>query len=183
MDADRGALLRRRRSMTDKPEKDRRIQEAFLESELYRDCGKIFIYISTAVEVCTDMIVERAFSDGREVCVPFCEKPGKMSFFAVRSIDELRIGRFGVPEPVPLAENERFPDEDTVVAVPGLSFDENGFRIGFGGGFYDRYLQRNDVKTIGLCYDEFVEHRLSPSPHDVPVDIIITDKRNIIIKE
>ena len=95
-----------------------------------------------------------------------------MDFILVPDLTRIQHSAFGAPEPVddgPLAA-----DETALVILPGLVFDRKGYRIGYGGGYYDRFLFREpNHPTISLCYDFQIVDRLHPDPHDIPVDIVL----------
>jgi len=132
----------------------------------------ILAYISTEIEVDTIRFVKEMLSFGKTVAAPLCE--GKnMRFIKINSFDDLREGRFGIPEP---KGNEEVTDfSEAVCITPALSFNENGFRLGYGGGFYDRFSEKFDGISVGICYDSFIGE-IPLEEFDRPVDILITEK-------
>ncbi|WP_457677712.1 5-formyltetrahydrofolate cyclo-ligase [Thermovibrio sp.] len=120
-------------------------------------------------------LVEKLIEKGKEVSFP--KVVGKEIVpFKVSSLKELSRGKFGIPEPPPF--KERRVREVDLVIVPGIAFDERGYRIGYGGGFYDRLLEKLPVKSkIGVCFDFQLLSKIPNQPFDIPVDVVITEKR------
>ncbi|MBR1558646.1 MAG: 5-formyltetrahydrofolate cyclo-ligase [Clostridia bacterium] len=149
------------------------LAEKLFEAEQYRDCRSLYAYLSFNEEVRTDPIIERAWADGKRVAVP--KVVGKeMVFIWIDSFDALGPGYYGITEPVndgPVAD-----DQTALVLMPGLAFDPEGHRVGYGGGFYDRFLENEpDHPLVALCYDFQMYDHLDVESHDVPVDLVITD--------
>ena len=99
-----------------------------------------------------------------------------MSFYVISSLDELSVGTFGVREP-DRNFNKRLEDfENSIIIVPGVSFSRDGHRLGYGGGYYDRFLQNYRGKSVGLCYEDMISDSIPVQEHDIAVNILITDK-------
>lgn len=141
---------------------------------------RVMCYVSFGSEVDTEEILEGLWRMGKEVCVPRCGKKGAMAAFPIASRNELSMGGFGILEPagasLPLA-----PETIDLCLVPGLGFCEAGGRIGFGGGFYDRFLAGVRGVRCALSFDEMVFASLPQEIFDEKMDLIITDKRVIQI--
>ena len=150
-----------------------RLAEKLFATEAYRRADALFAYISFNREVHTAPIIRRAWSDGKRVAVPKVVGDG-IRFIRIDRLDDLAPGAFGIPEPV--ADEPIMEDETALVLVPGLAFDAEGRRVGYGGGYYDRYLARHaHHPTVALCYDfQFVD-RLEAEAHDIPVGLVLTD--------
>lgn len=149
------------------------LAERLFETAQYRDCRALYAYLSFNQEVRTDPIIERAWADGKRVAVP--KVIGReMIFIWLDSFDVLRSGYYGIPEPVgdgPVAD-----DRTALVLMPGLAFDPEGHRVGYGGGFYDRFLEAEpNHPLVALCYDFQMFDSLKVESHDIPVDVVITD--------
>ena len=149
------------------------LAEKLFETEQYGACRSLYAYLSFNEEVRTDPIIERAWADGKRVAVP--KVVGKeMVFIWIDSFDALGPGYYGITEPVndgPVAD-----DQTALVLMPGLAFDPEGHRVGYGGGFYDRFLENEpDHPLVALCYDFQMYDHLDVESHDVPVDLVITD--------
>lgn len=156
---------------------DKSLAQSFWSLEEYRQCKNLFVFVSSKIEVDTMDIIERAFNDGKQVAVPRCtDKKGRMEFYYISSMNQLEKGAFGIMEP-----NEEICEQvkdldDGLCIVPGICFDMFGYRVGFGKGYYDRFLERFGGITVGLCYSKCTEHELPRGNYDRPVDILITEK-------
>ncbi len=155
---------------------DKRISELFLSLDEYKGCNDLFLFVSSSIEFDTSEIMQKAFDDGKRVAVPKCrDQKGFMDFYYITSSSQLEKGAFGIYEPK--GECERVTDlSKGVCVVPGLCFDMYGYRIGFGMGYYDRFLENFGGTKVGLCYSKCTEHELPKGLHDMPVDILITEK-------
>lgn len=141
---------------------------------IYRTCTAVFSYVSVREEVDTLALIRAALRDGKPVAVPRCEGR-RMVFYIIDALERLVPGRFGLLEPSP--GMEAVPDSHSVCLVPGLSFDRSGARIGYGGGFYDRFLPNFPGLSIGLCYTPLLSQSPLPvEPHDCRVAIVVSDR-------
>ena len=143
----------------------------------YRPATTLLIYISTPIEVDTVKIIENAWADGKKIAVPRCIPDSRnMEFHYITSLDCLSPGTFSVPEPP-----ADFPVVDDftgcLMIVPGMQFDMNGYRIGYGKGYYDRYMVRFTGRSAGICYSDELRPFMYHGRYDHPVDIIVTDKK------
>jgi len=150
------------------------LAEKLYASEQYRDCKSLYAYLSFNQEVRTNPIIRRAWADGKRVAVPKVVGD-EMVFIWIDSFDNLAPqGAFHIMEPIengPVAG-----DETALILMPGLAFDPQGHRVGYGGGYYDRFLENEpDHPLVALCYDFQLYDRLEVEAHDVPVDLVITD--------
>lgn len=156
---------------------DNALTTAFLESDEYKKCRILFAFVSSPIEVSTVQIIDRALSDGKRLAVPKCtDKSGIMDFYYINSTDCLQEGCFSIMEPNPQKCEKVTDFTDGLCIVPGLCFDLQGYRLGFGKGYYDRFLQNFGGITVGLCYSRCVEKQLPTGNFDRPVDILITEK-------
>lgn len=162
-------------SLNEREQADKAVQQALLSSREYKDCSMVLAYVSSDIEVSTAEIISEALKSKTVLC-PRCEKSGNvMHFYKIESTDDLKEGRFGIFEP---DENcELCSDlENAVCIVPALSYDKNGYRLGFGMGFYDRFLADFKGLKLGLCYENCLSESLVHDSYDIPVDKIFTDK-------
>jgi len=163
-----------RRAVEHKEQKDKAICNELRESSLYKNADTIMFYISMADEVDTKGIINCAFADGKTVLVPKVTGKTEMKACVLTGEESLEKNKLGVLEPEkPVFAQNTEPD---LIVVPGLAFSKKGVRLGFGGGFYDRYLKNTDCKTIGLCYDVCLTDELIKDKNDVDVEYIITEK-------
>ena len=171
-----------RNSVTDMQDKSDSIYESLIDSDLYYDAKIVLLYWSVDSEVSTHKMIDKVLSDGKRLALPKCiDSNGNMLFYFVRSYDDIIDGMYGIKEPV---ENELYTnsDEPTLCIVPGLCYTRDGYRLGYGKGYYDRFLEKFSGATVGLCYDECLVESLPIDEYDKKVDFIITNKRIYDIK-
>ncbi len=169
--------LRRALLPEDKDELDSAIARSFLRSTSYTRSDVILTYVSTEIEVDTRCIIETALQDGKRVACPRCiDGTRNMDFYYIHSLDELSPGCFGVLEPSPVASRLYRGAQRSVCIVPGLAFDHWGYRLGYGKGYYDRFLAGYNGWTVGLCYSACIEYKLPHGRFDRAVDRLITEK-------
>ncbi|MDU7337569.1 MAG: 5-formyltetrahydrofolate cyclo-ligase [Clostridium sp.] len=169
--------LREDLSEEEKRSLDSEIQSRLLSLREYSQAETVFTYISKELEVDTLAIVRAAWANQKRVAVPRCV-PGTrdMEFYYIRSWQDLEPASFGVMEPI-VERCERVDDESKgFCLVPGFSFDVQGFRLGYGGGYYDRFLSRFGGFTVGICYSFCVQWNLPHGYYDRSVDLLVTEK-------
>lgn len=161
-----------------KADKDRKIFERVVSSGAYRDTDIVLTYVSTAIEVDTMAIIEQAFADKKRVAVPRCiDGTRDMEFYFIKSMDDLEKGTFGVLEPAPEKCVKAYAFEKALCIVPGLSFDMKGYRLGYGKGYYDRFLSAHPrLVKMGLCYCSCTCNELIHGRFDVCADMLATEK-------
>lgn len=170
----RREILTRRQTMG---QEDYRLQSALLlrrlaACELYRSCSSLYCYLSFGREVPTNPILEMALADGKRIAAPRVED-GQIRFYWLKAPGDARPGFRGIPEPPEGAAQAN--DLTAPVLVPGLAFDHKGHRIGYGGGYYDRFLAREpEHPTIALCFDYQIFPGLPTESYDIPVDLVMT---------
>ncbi len=153
---------------------NKKILTFLINSDLYINSDLLLIYVSVNDEADTYEIISRALNDGKKVGIPYCI--GKeMKFLLIDSLNELSEGEFGIPSADSKKCKEVTVSDNTVCFVPGLCFDSHGNRLGYGGGFYDRYLNKNKVETVGLCYGRCCCDILPSNEYDIPVKYILTE--------
>ena len=161
----------------EKKRRDERIACAVRSLWQYRDNDWLFVYVSTSIEVDTKAIITQALADGKRVAVPRCvPQTRRMEFYRIRSLDELEEGSFGVLEPQPLPEARVDDLSAGLCIVPAFCYDFFGYRLGYGKGYYDRFLARFGGRIIGICYSDCVRHRLPHGRFDRAVELIVTEK-------
>lgn len=168
------------RSRIDREKKsdyDAEIQSRVLTLREYMETDVIFTYVSRGIEVSTMELIFAAWANGKKVAVPKClPDTNEMEFYIIKSMDDLAPGHYEIPEPIP-EKCEKITDfSHGVCIVPGLSFDAEGYRLGYGRGYYDRFLKQFDGTSIGLCYASYVKYKLPRSNYDMPVDYISTER-------
>ena len=173
----RRAYTQYRRSLSgdEKAAMDTAVANQVLQTDAYLSAETVFCYASLPSEIDTYAILSDAWQRKKRVALPRCKKDGVMEFYSVSSINDLSCGMLGIPEPDPTC-SLCIPSSKDVCIVPCLAVDTNGFRLGYGGGYYDRYLSLNPVKTIGLCYSACRTERLPTDSFDIPIQLVITEK-------
>lgn len=147
----------------------------------WAEAKTIGITLSMENEVNTYPIIEKAWEEGKKVVVPKCNKGTRtMSFRQISNFDQLEIVYMNLREPIPALTEEVNADEIDLQIVPGVAYTERGERIGYGGGYYDRYLMHYKGKTLSLAYSfQIVEH-IPLEPFDKNVEKIITEKGTMV---
>ena len=152
----------------------------------FRYAEYVLLYAATEGEIDVNAIAELALEKGKKVCFPRCDKKTHtMTYHIVNSLDELAVDSYGILEPAedaPIYE----PEKDTGAAVcfvPGLVYDKAGYRLGYGKGFYDRYLSAFSGCTIGVVYSDYILPVVPRGRFDVSVDILLTEKGVKITKQ
>ena len=148
-----------------------KLVEMFLQTELYRDAKTIYGYLPYNQEVRTVPILEQALADGKRVAVPKVYGE-EMKFIYLTDLTQVETGYAGIPEPI--ADGPIGDDPTALVLMPGMAFTKAGQRIGYGGGFYDKFLAAEpDHPTIALCYDFQIVDQLPTEEFDIPVDLVL----------
>ena len=157
--------------------KSETICKRLISMPVYQEAETILIFMNVSHEPETVKIIRHAFTSGKTVAVPKCEGRD-LVFYRIDSIDDVSPGHFSVPEPVNTDDKHRVRMTDkSLVILPGLAFDKKGFRLGYGAGFYDRYLKDDPYRNKLMIAFSFQEAGQVPThPGDVPVDWIVTDK-------
>jgi 5-formyltetrahydrofolate cyclo-ligase len=142
--------------------------------ETYAHAETIGCYVSVKNEVDTNGIIVDALSKGKRVSVPVTGPEGALNHVEIRSLDQLKPAQFGLLEPSHSNTDTICPGELDLVVVPGIAFDKSCNRIGFGAGYYDRYLEHVPASKVGLAYDFQILEEVPTESHDVPLDTVIT---------
>lgn len=156
------------------------ILDKLVNMQEYKDAKHILVYADAHGEVMTDKIILTALLDGKSVYAPVCGEDFSMDFYHIYALEELYSGAYGVREPLAI-EYEKLTESvdgsEIVALIPGVLFDKKGNRVGHGLGYYDRYFAGKDVACkIGLAYDFQVYDDLETKSHDIPMDIVLTDR-------
>ena len=169
----RARIRQQKRAMTEEQivAKSARLGELFAASEAYKNAATIYGYLPYNQEVRTVPMLEQALRDGKRVAVPKCYGD-EMRFIYLEDLNAVAPGYAGIPEPI--ADEPVADDKTALVLMPGMAFDPQGHRIGYGGGFYDKFLASEPGHpTLALCYDfQMLEH-LETEAFDIPVDTVL----------
>lgn len=173
----RNALLHERRAYPNEKRigGSRLIMQNIIASELYKSCTALMCFISTRVEVDTSELIEHALADAKRVAVPRCvPHTNRMDFYCIDSLDDLEASTFGLLEPM---EHCELLSElsSSLCIVPGLAYTNNGHRIGFGRGYYDKFLAGYNGISCGVIFNDFIKDDLPTEDTDVKVNYIMTE--------
>ncbi len=163
--------LKRQMTEVQIAEKSEVLRSLFTETPAYRNAKTIYGYMSYNQEVRTLSILEQALRDGKRVAIPKCYG-ADMRFIYIEDLTQVEKSSCGIPEPI--SDGPVANDETALVLMPGLAFDPQGHRIGYGGGFYDKFLAAEpNHPTVALCFDFQVLPRLDTEEFDIPVDQVL----------
>lgn len=170
--AAREALSEQERSVLDD-----RITQKLLATSEYVEATTVLTYVSVSSEVSTRMFIEGALRDGKTVAVPRCLPGHCLEFVAIASLEQLVAAPFNLLEPAKelpaLTEDQK---NNSICIVPALLVDTKGYRLGYGAGFYDRFLSTYPGKKICLAYQQNLSQTMLPhTAFDVAVDMVITE--------
>ena len=162
-----------KRAMTEEQivSSSQRLGELFLASEFYKNAKTIYGYLPYNQEVRTVPMLEQAIKDGKRVAVPKCYGD-EMRFIYMDDLTQVENGYANIPEPI--ADGPVADDKTALVLMPGMAFTKNGDRMGYGGGFYDKFLAAEpDHPTLALCYAFQMVEDLPTEDYDIPVDCVL----------
>jgi 5-formyltetrahydrofolate cyclo-ligase len=158
-----------------------KIAAQLFETKLWQISNFIGITVSRKFELDTISIIKKAWEEGKTICVPKCYSANKkMEFRELSSFDDLENVYMDLYEPI-IEKTKDIPKENIdLLIVPGLVFDKKGYRIGYGGGYYDRFLQDYQGSTLSIAYSFQTAEQLPFEEFDVPVEQIITEEGRYI---
>lgn len=157
----------------------KRISELIFETDDWKNAETVFVFVSMKNEIDTSPLLKNALKNGKQLCVPRITGDGTMDAVEIKKLSELKIGKFGILEPIadcPTVKQE----EIDIVLLPCLAADEQGNRLGKGGGFYDRFCEKICCKKIILCPELLLNNEIIPTDaHDVAADAVVTETKII----
>ena len=194
--------LKRRSELTgeERAHAEERIRSVLIALPWYRNAGRLLLYVSYGNEVPTRRLMEEALAAGKQVFCPRVEGAGSMSFYRIDGPEELSPGFRGIPEP-PAQEWRKYriqplPEgKSDLIVMPGAAFDRNLGRLGYGGGYYDRFLQTLEeagstrlcagkaFRKIAVGFSCQILDSLAQEPEDVRPDLIVTEREIIGLTE
>lgn len=174
----RQELILKRKSI-DKSEKiiyDKRISRLIIGTSFFEEARNVLVFASTSDEFDTNHIVKACRERNKKVFYPRCtDKNGNMDFFEVSCESDLSIGMFEIFEPTKKCK-KYVPEKNDIVIVPALSVDSRFYRIGYGRGYYDRFLKDFQGVSICPCYDEMLADILPADEFDIKIDVLVTQR-------
>lgn len=178
---DKKALRKKYKTIRDSVGEDdrasfsQRICESCSALSEYRRAKAVLLYFARGSEADLAALAKKALAEGKLVAYPRVEGAGLMVFRTVKKLSELSEGYYGIREPS--ANAPLCPLNEAICFVPALAFDENGFRLGYGGGFYDRFLADFKGCSVGIAFDATLSECLVCEAHDKKTNYIITESK------
>lgn len=166
----RKKILTERIAFADNNTHNNTIYNKIISNNLFKKSDLLLCYVSTSIEVDTSAIINYCFKNNKKVALPKVNGD-LLDFIIVESLNGLKSGYRGILEP----ENGEYVTDfsNSVCIVPALCYDRAGYRIGYGKGFYDRFLSQYNGVSIGICYENFIRE-FEHSEFDISVDVLIT---------
>ncbi|MFA6917946.1 MAG: 5-formyltetrahydrofolate cyclo-ligase [Candidatus Gracilibacteria bacterium] len=157
------------------------IMRKLLVTRIFQKGKNILFYMPIQNEVDTKPLIEFTMKKNKNVLVPRVENEESMDSYKINSLKDLIVGKFDVLEAKKSCE--KFPKKDIdLIIIPGIAFDERGYRIGFGKGYYDNFLKGLRARKIALAYDFQIVKNIPGESHDIKMDVIITPTKTIVPK-
>lgn len=161
---------------SERQEFDRCIFVSFVNSNFFKNFEIFLIYISFNNEVQTLDLIRFMLDNNKKVAVPFCNDK-TMDFYFINSFDELVDGKYGIRS-VDVEKSVKVVNFDNALCiVPAVSFDNNGNRLGYGGGYYDRFLSENKIPSVGFCYQRCICDKLPTEQTDIKINFVLTENQ------
>ena len=166
---------------------DKAIVERLLGLEAYKKARTIFTYVSRGKETDTWQLLNHILRDQKRAAVPRCilsrqGEGGIMKAYELKALEELEPGAFGIMEPKGGCR-EVGPEELSLAVIPCVACSESGVRLGWGGGYYDRYLALTPALRVVLCREHMICEGIPKEAHDCSADYVVTEKRVLILSE
>ncbi|WP_050615774.1 5-formyltetrahydrofolate cyclo-ligase [Bacillus testis] len=163
-------------------EQSKQIAQQLYGTNIWKEAKTIGITVSTKIEIDTTALIEQAWKEGKKVAVPKCNPVDHtMTFRFLTNFKELETVYQGLLEPIKEQTLEATPSELDLIVVPGVAFAKNGYRIGYGGGYYDRFLEGYNGKTVALATPLQIYASLPNEPYDIPVQMLVTPEEVLIL--
>ena len=154
-------------------ELSRQITDRLRATDIYRQAETVMIYSAVRGEVRLDGL----FGDGKVFCWPYIAEKGRIIALSPKNIEGWRVGKFGIPEPIPEKSLLIAPTQIDLVICPCAAFDTDLHRLGMGGGYYDRFLpQCVNATFLAAAYELQRAENIQPQPWDVDMDCVVTEK-------
>lgn len=166
-------------SLVEVKKRSNKIFRRLIATEEFKNAKTIMLYVSKDNEVATRPIIRYTIKNKKSVCVPKIDKINhKLYPIKIKDPDkDLQIGHFGIYEPILNIRKIVPMKKIDLIITPGLAFDKNGYRLGWGKGYYDRFLENTKgIPKIGLAYSFQILPRLPIDKHDIPLDMVITEE-------
>lgn len=176
----RKLLIQLRKRIKDKTSKSDCIFKKIRSFQAYKDAKTIAVYASMENEVETDDFIVQCLKDGKEVCIPAIVDEGIIEFYSIKSLEDLKIRdihKYKIREPEPEIVSLKFYNKIDLFIVPMVGYDISCNRLGYGGGYYDRYLANCEGTKIGVAFDLQMVEIIETKKTDIPMDVVVTEKK------
>lgn len=160
---------------------DLAICERIFALPAYAEAKTVFCFVGTAEEIDTEHLLKQAWKDGKEVLVPRCAEKGVMHVYEISSVDDLEIGQHGIREPKRACRLVQ-PEKIDFAVIPCMSCDKLGYRLGHGGGYYDRYLEYKTFPTAVVCREKLMLEKVPVGIYDRCMDWVVSENETIQVK-
>jgi 5-formyltetrahydrofolate cyclo-ligase len=164
---------------SDRKNRSKIIAEKFYNTNYYTESHNIMAYYPFGSEIDTSLVIIRALENNKSIILPKVFDQELKLYYLDKFSEQLEKGKYGIMEPIPrLCRTAKIKDVDLAI-IPGLGFDKNLNRLGYGGGFYDRLLTLipGEVKKVAFCFDVQVVGSIPVSEYDIKIDILITESK------
>ncbi len=159
-------------------EADKKIYEKVINLKEYKEAKTIFCFVGVNREINTLRIINNALESGKRVGVPRCISKGIMEVYEITGPSSLEEGKYGLLEPKKDCKLIK-PEEIDFAIIPCVSSDREGFRLGYGGGYYDRYLVNSIFKAAVICREKILCKHIPHDDHDIKVNMVISENLNL----
>ncbi len=179
----RKTLLKKRKEIPQEKKiiYSKEISKKIISSDYFKNAKQVLIFSSTDDEFDTRYIAEECKIKAKTLFYPIClNENGNMEFLKVANTDDLECGMYGILEPKRTCE-KYIPQKSDIVIVPCLSVDKNGYRIGYGKGYYDRFLKDFKGKSICPCFSEMLCDTLPTDKNDIKINILVTQTKEVVL--
>ena len=160
--------------------RDAKIRRNILSSAVYRYADILLMYYPMRGEVDIMPLMESALAAGKRVAFPKCNaQDHSMIFYYVTSAEDFEKGAYGIMEPkttLPVFENTSVETQNVLCLVPAIVYDRRGYRVGYGGGYYDRFFGKVKPASIGIVYEEFILKTVPHGRYDITVDVVVSER-------
>ena len=178
----RESYIEKRRNLTveEKTDLDNQVCKKVISSNTYKNADIVLAYMPKEDELDITYVLEKTLSDGKRLALPNCDPETRdMDFYFVKDLSELEKGHYNILEPSEnneLYTDEKFIKENVICIVPAIVYDRKGFRIGYGGGYYDRYLSTFKGLKVGVAYFDHIINEVPKGKFDFAVDVLISER-------
>ncbi|MBF4695359.1 5-formyltetrahydrofolate cyclo-ligase [Fusibacter ferrireducens] len=174
-------ILKARAALSEQERTDysQKIMSYLIHSDVFKKASQVASFVDFRNEVCMMPINDYILDQGKSLCLPYIDMKSKtMTFHKVQTLSELKLSTYGILEPDPKIHPQVDLSQINLVLTPGVAFDDKGFRIGYGGGFYDRFFEKlnPEIFKFGIAFSIQQLNAIPLEPHDLPLTALITEK-------